>query len=134
MFRRLQFNLAFGAMLLAIGAITLAVVSVFICMGIYLEFCEHTTPAIAAFATAGCALLFLGSVALIAWIAKTLAMRRRREFGGFSALEIGQLLGSRFGAAAGENSWAAIAASLSAGFAVGASPRLRAALLDILGL
>jgi len=126
-----------AALLLAAGGIFAA--GVFLCLALYEGFLTRLAPAMAALSTAGL-LLVLSLIVILtgsamAGAAARKAKKNRDKQGSPTARiggELGRLLGeSTFKYVTG-NPARVLVASLIAGFAVGAIPRLRNFLLDIL--
>jgi hypothetical protein len=133
-----QFLTRLATSIASILAATLVVVAAlgFLCGAAYLALLEVTTPALAALGTGMGALLF---AVLIVMAGRLLAHGKRAkpqrsEAAGDAqrlAGELGGIIGVQLGAATRAHAPTVLAASLLAGFAVGASPRLRKLLLDL---
>lgn len=136
---RFGFSLAMGcaSALLAILGITVAIV--FACLSFYFYLATVTTPALAALGVAGAALL----LAIIAMAAMSLIPRPRlssllpRKEGELlerlsEALNLGKTLGGEGREFVQSNLSKASLAAFAAGLAMGISPKLRKAILDLL--
>lgn len=124
--------------------------AVFLCGAVYLHFEAVASRPVAALATAGLALVIAIFVLLIAWSASAIASSGGPRMAGRPkgtagrgsagpledrlAAELGAMIGRDFTGFAKEHAFQAMLASLGAGFAVGASPKLRAFLMGLLKL
>lgn len=133
--RRILLRLAFAVTAFLIAGVGFFIALAFGMVGVYFLFAKLVGPTWGAFATAGSAILV--SVILI-WIgvafSKVRRRRGRREGSdpSFVAAMMGDLLGRRFNRFASTRTSTSIFASLAAGFAIGASPRLREFLLGLI--
>lgn len=123
-----------GSILAAMFAVVAALG--FFCGAAYLALLEVTAPWLAALATGAGALLLALLIVLAARLlarAKRAPAPRREEPGAAQRLagELGGILGVELGAATRAHAPTVLAVSLLAGVAVGASPRLRRLLLDL---
>jgi hypothetical protein len=132
--RRIIFRLtlAIGAFILAVAALAIALA--FGLIGIYFWLADYFGAVGGAFATAGASIAL--SAALIGIGYETFHIRRKRRKKGepdpnYFAAFLGDLLGRGFGKFTASRTHSSIFASLAAGFAIGASPKLREFLLDI---
>lgn len=136
-----------AALLIALIFVVLA--AVFLCGALYLHFEAVASRPVAALATAGLALVIALFVLLVAWsvssIATSGARRAAARPAGISARhapgapvedrlasELGAMIGRDVTGFAQDHPYQAMLASLGAGFAVGASPKLRAFLMGLL--
>lgn len=121
---------------LLVASIGLAAMVIFLGFALYLWMAMFAAPPVAALLSAAVSLLFALIVILIARLV-TSAMERARkrreaELGVWGpAMAFGALMGKEFLNLSEKNKRAAILASLLAGLAIGASPRLRALLRDL---
>jgi len=127
---------------LLLAAVGFVAVAVFLCMALYSGFSVMLTPPYAALASAG-ALLAVSLVIILmgSMISKAVARSAARERARRSNASATAKLGGELGRLVGESAFNFITKSpvrvligaLVAGFAVGASPKLRSFLQDILG-
>jgi hypothetical protein len=135
--RDLSVRLAIAAASLLLAGVGFVAAAGFFCVALYLQLATMMEPPLAATATAFAALLF--SV-LVMLIGRWLAFGRRRMRGGSSriandpAMEIGRRLGEEAFKYAKTHRRGTLIATLLAGFAVGASPKLRNWLRGLIGL
>jgi hypothetical protein len=132
---RLAYRLAITAVALLFASIGLVAALVFATVGVYFLFAEITTPTLAAFGTAASAVLFsiavIGLGFLFAGNAPKRGPARRGQGPSLSAAALGDFLGRQLRAFTGSQPRSSLFASFAAGFAVGASPRLREFLLEL---
>jgi membrane protein implicated in regulation of membrane protease activity len=147
-----------AALLIAFIFVVLA--AAFLCGAIYFALATSLPPAAAALATAGVALVVALLIVLIAWAVSSVMassgrhalarpertadqQRGDRQRGGRRrpgpledqlAAELGSIIGREFTGFAKKHAFGAALASLGAGFAVGASPKLRGFLMGLLKL
>ena len=114
-------------------SVALVVALGFAMVGVYFLFAQIASPAWAAFDSALAAIVFSLLVAGIALLTVRRPRRRRAASNpNYLAAMVGDALGSRFRKLTSENTRASILTSFAAGFAVGASPKLRAFLFDLI--
>jgi len=126
--------------LLAGGVVALLLVLVgagFMVAALYLGLSTHAGPAWAAVITGMLCLVGAGIVALIGWLVLQSAQRKdRRDERALDvvrlALTMGESLGEELQVVAKRNRYGMLGAALVAGFALGASPKLRRSLRDLL--
>lgn len=134
--RRLALRLAIVVVTFLIASVGFFVALAFGVVGIYFLFAQFLGPTWAAFATAASAILFsLAVIGMALFFTRSGEPRRRRKLDGsdpsYLAAMVGNLLGRRFEKYAGAHRQTSIFASFAAGFAVGASSKLRAFLFDL---
>jgi hypothetical protein len=136
--RRILLRLVLAAVAFVVAGVGFVIALAYATVGIYFVLADVLGPAWGAFATAVLAILI--SVILIAvGYSYTYILKRRGRKGSstdpsFLAAMLGDLLGRRFNSLANSNARNSIFMSLAAGFAIGASPKLREYLLDIMRL
>ncbi len=131
---RLAYRLAITAVALLFASIGLVAALVFATVGVYFLFAEITTPMLAAFGTAASAVLFSIAVVGLGFFFAGNSRGRGAKRGAnpsLSAAALGDFLGRQLRAFTGSQPRSSLFASFAAGFAVGASPRLRAFLLEL---
>ena len=124
---------------LLVAAVGVAATGVFLCLALYEYLLTLLVPSLAALATAGA--VFLLSL-LVIWLGSALSrsvskrMRRERAQRGGSAsafsTELGRLLGENAQGFISQRPILSLIVALAGGFAIGASPRLRAFLQNVL--
>ncbi len=134
MLRQLKLRVALAAATVLVGSVMIVVALVFLCYGAYLLLTEYLMPGPAAFATAGIALLFLLVFALFSKIIVAMSAKKESKKLQNKTAEIGRLLGLKFTSSKPANAAMPLLIAAFVGFAMGASPRLRALALDLLGL
>lgn len=130
---RLLRSAGFSAASLALAMPFVIAAVGFVCAAIYLALVPILAPPVAALATAGAALLIAG---LIMLTGRLLARRPAAVAGAADAnrlaAEIGTALGGEAASLASTHPRGTLVGSLLLGFAVGASPKLRSTLRDLL--
>jgi MFS family permease len=135
--RRMLIRLIVAGVFFAVAAAALAVAIGFVVAALYLAWGARFTPPEAALLTAACVFVVTIIAALVGWLSARRARPRRI---GRDAAErklaagLGMLLGEEVVTLARSHARGTLVASLVAGFAVGASPRLRRALRALLDL
>jgi membrane protein implicated in regulation of membrane protease activity len=116
--------LASAALVVALG---------FAMVGVYFLFAQIASPAWAAFDSALAAIVFS---LLVVGIAFLIARRPRRRLESpnpnYLAAVVGEQIGRRFQKLTGRHARASIFASFAAGFVIGASPKLREFVFDLI--
>jgi len=125
-------NLAINSAAILIASAGACIMLFFLLFAAYLALCEEMAPWAAALITAGGALLFSILTLVIARLASkagpTLQERKRQR----SAAELGELLGKSAHTFVAANSPTLLAGLLTAGFALGFSPKLRKLLMKLI--
>jgi len=135
--RDLSVRLAIAAASLLLAGVGFIAAISFMCVALYLQLATMMTPPLAATTTALAALLFSLFVMMIG---RWLAFGRRGTRGGSSriagdpAMELGRRLGEEAFKYVKAHRSGTLIATLVAGFAVGASPKLRGWLRNLIGL
>lgn len=139
--RDLALRLAIAMVSLLLAAMGFIAALGFFFFAAYLQFADMMAPPLAAVAAAFVALLFSVAVMLVGRRMAFGPGRRRRRtdgssspIGGDPAMEFGRRLGEEAYRFVNANRRSTLIASLIAGFAIGASPKLRAYLRSLLGL
>lgn len=120
---------------LVLASVGLVVALGFAMVGVYFFFAQIVSPAWAAFDTAFSAIAFSLLVTGIAYVISRRPRRRGRIVGtdpNYLAAMLGGEFGRRFQKLTGRHARSSIFASFAAGFAVGASPKLREFLFGLL--
>ncbi|MGD0141749.1 MAG: hypothetical protein ABSC92_01165 [Rhizomicrobium sp.] len=131
--RGLIVRLATVVVAFVIASVGFVVALGFAMVGVYFLFSQIASPAWAAFDSALSAIVFSLFVLGVAYLTSR-RPRRRRAAGSdpnYLAAILGGELGRRFKKFTDANAGSSIFASFAAGFAVGASPKLRAILFDL---
>lgn len=133
--RDLSVRLAIAAASLLLAGVGFIAAVGFLCVALYLQLTTMMTPPLAATTTALAALLFS---LLVVLIGPKLAFGSRRgrssRIAGDPAMEIGRRLGEEAFKYVKAHRSSTLIATLLAGFAVGASPKLRNWLRGLIGL
>jgi hypothetical protein len=132
--RRIILRFAIAVLAFLLAGVGFFVTLAFAMVGIYFLFAQFLGPVWGAFATGGTALLAAVILIFIGVSFSRVSRRRGKKDGtdpSFLAAMMGDLLGRRFNKFAGSRTRSSIFASFAAGFAIGASPRLREFLLDL---
>lgn len=131
--RGLVIRLAIAAAAMLLGVLGFIAALAWFLFAIDLKLDTMMTPALAALATGGAAILFALIVMLIG--RSVLSGRRskpsRKHDSGDPALELGRVIGEEAANFVTEHKRGVLIASLAAGFAFGISPRLRKLLLRL---
>lgn len=137
--RELPIRIAIMAAALLVAAVGITAASVFLCLALYHYLSTLFIPSVAALITA--AAVFVLSL-LVLWLGSILSKsvarqaRREREKRGGSAsafsAELGRLLGENAEGFISKKPILSLIVALAGGFAVGASPRLRSFLQNVL--
>ena len=129
-----RFAISTASLLIA----TFMVVAAFIALwaAVYLALVQNFTPSVAALLTGTGALIFAALVVISgAWLSRRQTATRshpsQAQKANLAAVELGRILGNQMHSLTQNDAQGAAVAALIAGFAVGASPRLRDFLWDI---
>jgi len=129
-FHQIQVKLVLGLIAGLFAAVLLTVMLVFASIAVYDAFLDLLVPWAAALATAGAAIVALIVVLLLLKMVGAMAKGRRPPRGEFPFDLVRQLTHGR--ARGPNNSALAVFGLFALGFALGASPRLRSLLLNLL--
>jgi hypothetical protein len=137
--RDLPIRIAIMAAALLVAAVGITATGVFLCLALYEYLLTHFNPTVAALITAAgvfvlsLVILWIGS-ALSKSVAKQARREREKHGGNLNAIsaELGQALGASAQGFIAKKPILSLIVALAGGFAIGASPRLRAFLQNFL--